>query len=427
MRGALTRRDYLLQADLLEFADRPCVLTIANDVTEIRQANQARHALLGAESASQAKTEFLSRMSHELRTPLNAVLGFAQLLQSDPNHPLSAHHQTQVEHIRRAGWHLLTLINDVLDVAKIEAGKTEVEERGVALVDLLDEVMLLNEPAAIEHSVGMTALYRRDARIGVLADPRRLRQVMINLLSNAIKYNRPGGRVTLDIVLRSGQTHIHVEDTGLGMTPEQLAHLYEPFNRLGRERITVEGSGLGLALTRQLVHLMRGQIEITSDAGVGTRVTVSLQTHDAAESLDGSADATPTLSAEASDEDPTGVVLYIEDNPVNLLLVEQFLSRWPRVLLVQAENGTDGIALARTTKPDVILLDMRLPDMEGTDVLAALENFPLTPCRVIALSASAMPEDVKAARLAGAFDYWTKPLNFEQFRVEMARLLHTKP
>jgi PAS domain S-box-containing protein len=417
-------RDYLLQADIIEFAGQACVLTIANDVTDLRQAEQARLAQAAAESASHAKTDFLSRMSHELRTPLNAVLGFSQLLQGDSKQALTASQDAQVEHIRQAGWHLLALINDVLDVSKIEAGRVQVEERGVDLPDLLDEAVRINEGAAAQQGVAIVASYRLGERTFVWADPARLRQVVINLLSNAIKYNRRNGRVEVSVSVDGERTFIDVVDNGLGMTTEQLQHLYEPFNRLGRERHGIEGTGLGLALTRQLVQLMHGEIEVESEVGVGTRVRVHMPSHQAVPPSDHMPLAPQPTTSGGEEAAPCGVVLYIEDNPVNLLLVEQLLLRWPGVVLVQAENGSDGIAMARTAEPDLILLDMRLPDMDGLAVLNALQRDEATRgCRVVSLSASAMPDEVAAARQAGAFDYWTKPLDFDHFLREVRRLL----
>ena len=421
--------EFPIEASISKLGQEETVLmtVVIRDASEMRRAEQARLAQAAAESASLAKTEFLSHMSHELRTPLNAVLGFSQLLQSDVQDPLSTGHQAQVEHIRRAGWHLLALVNDVLDVSKIEAGKVDVEERSVDLLDLMDEVVRISDAAASQQGVAIAATYRRSEGVLVWADPRRLRQVMINLVSNAIKYNRPGGAVEISIAIEDDQTHIDVQDSGLGMSAGQMAHLYEPFNRLGREGIAVEGTGLGLALTRQLVLLMHGRIDITSEAGVGTRVRVTMPSHDSVAPSSAFAPLDSPPVAVGDDSSPTGVVLYIEDNPVNLLLVEQLLLRWPGVVLAQAENGMDGIALARSAKPDLILLDMRLPDMDGLAVLAALHDEGVsTDCPVIALSASAMPDEVSAAQKAGAFDYWTKPLNFEHFLREMRRLLAPK-
>jgi CheY-like chemotaxis protein/anti-sigma regulatory factor (Ser/Thr protein kinase) len=362
-------------------------------------------------------------MSHELRTPLNAVLGFSQLLQSDSKSPLTSSQHAQVEHIRMAGWHLLTLINDVLDVSKIEAGRVDIEERGVDLMALLDESVRINDGSAAQRGINIIPTYRSLGRLFVRADPARLRQVMINLLSNAIKYNRDGGRVDVSVSIETDEIHITVADTGMGMNHEQLQHLFEPFNRLGREHHGIEGTGLGLALTRQLVLLMHGRIEVNSEEGVGTCVRVAMPLHEPIHQLEA---ATLPVHSETSDVEglPAGVVLYIEDNPVNVLLIEQLLLRWPDVVLLQAETGRDGIALAQTAQPNLILLDMQLPDMNGLEVLAELgrqDNTRGLP--VVALSASAMPDEISAARETGALDYWTKPLDFEYFLREMRRLL----
>jgi PAS domain S-box-containing protein len=417
--------EFPIEASISKLGDGEAVLmtVVVRDATESRRAEHARLAQTAAESASRAKTDFLSRMSHELRTPLNAVLGFSQLLQGDAEDPLSPGQHSQVEHIRQAGWHLLALINDVLDVSKIEAGQVDVERHSVDLPELLDEAVRLNEAAAQQHGITLDAAYRRARRVHVWADPIRLRQVMINLLSNAIKYNQSGGSVQVQV--RREQQHVRIEvlDSGLGMTADQLEHLYEPFNRLGREHGGIEGTGLGLALTRQLVQLMNGRIDVQSEVGAGTQVCVTLLAHDTSPREPVGAPPRPAHPLVEGDS-PSGVVLYIEDNPVNLLLVEQLLSRWPGLVLAQAENGRDGIAMARSARPDLILLDMQLPDMSGLQVLAALRDDATSQhCRVVALSASAMPDEMSAARAAGAFDYWTKPLDFDHFFREMKRLL----
>jgi CheY-like chemotaxis protein len=250
----------------------------------------------------------------------------------------------------------------------------------------------------------------------------RLRQVMLNVVSNSIKYNRAGGRVEISLAQRGTNAEIEVADTGIGMTQEQLGHLYEPFNRLGRERGDVEGTGLGLALSRQLAELMRGSIDIQSRPGEGTRVLVTLEL--ATEHAAGAAPALEASDALATQRDPRGVVLYIEDSKVNLLLVQEMLKQWPEVTLLQAETGRDGLMLARSAAPDLVLLDMRLPDMTGEQVLAALRAEPATASlKVYALSASAMPDEVAAAREAGANDYWTKPLDVDRFLRELSRVL----
>ena len=395
---------------------------------ERKQAEVEAAARVAAEASSRAKSEFLSRMSHELRTPLNAVLGFSQLLLADAQNRLTAQQLGQLEHIRGAGWHLLALINDLLDVSRIEIGQLRVQAEAVELGPLIDEALYMTEPLAKLQGVRLDAVDQEQRCAWVVADPIRLRQVLINLLSNAVKYNRPGGSVRIEVSDDGMAVLIDVIDSGIGMTPEQLLHLYEPFNRLGQERSGVQGTGIGLVLTRQLVRLMEGRMDVDSEVGRGTRVRVSLQAHRTTRPYEPSAFMSsihaalddPTEDASA----PAGVVLYIEDNPVNLMLVEQLLARWSAVFLVQAEDGASGIELARTLRPDVLLLDMQLPDMDGFAILNSLRADPATrELVVVALSASAMPESVAQAREHGVSEYWTKPLDFDRFLADMQRLL----
>jgi PAS domain S-box-containing protein len=417
-------REFPIEASISRLGQGESALmtVVIRDATDLRQAQEARIAQVAAESASRAKTDFLSRMSHELRTPLNAVLGFAQLLQGDKQEPMTSSQFNQVERIRVAGWHLLALINDVLDVSKIEAGHVSVEDRRVDVLDVLEEAIRINQPGADELGIRVIATCRQAQPVSVWGDPRRLRQIVINLLSNAIKYNRPAGSVEVRVAGDAHHTHIDIIDTGIGMDSGQLEHLYEPFNRLGRERNGIEGTGLGLALTRQLVHLMHGEIEVHSTVGVGTRMRVTLRTNLEPDSQPGTLE--PQSEGGVDADEPAGLVLYIEDNAVNFMVVEHLLLRWPRVTLLHAETGAQGVALARSAAIDLVLLDMRLPDMEGADVLAELRLDPTTRgLRVVALSASAMPEEVDAAAKAGALQYWTKPLEFDSFLKNMRRLL----
>ncbi|MBT9525053.1 MAG: response regulator [Rhizobacter sp.] len=417
--------DLLTSAELIDYQGEPCRLTVSLDITEHKRREQAERARFDAETHSRAKTEFLSRMSHELRTPLNAVLGFSQLLQSNANEPLSERQRVQVESIRQAGWHLLALINDVLDVSRIESGHLQVEVRGVDLAAVLDEVFDLVRAQAEAAGVRLEAAYRQTAlAVVVLADPLRLRQVLLNLASNAVKYNRKGGSVRVGVKTAADGVVIEIADTGLGMTHEQLDHLFEPFNRLGREHSEIEGTGIGLVLTRQLLVLMQGQLAIESEAGRGTTVRVTLQQAHAASQREGLLARPGAWQGESGAEQPEGVVLYIEDNPINLLIVEQLLLGWPGIRLVQAETGQHGIELAQSLHPDLVLLDMRLPDMSGPQILNAFKADPCTSgLRVVALSASAMPDEVALARSCGAFDYWTKPLDFDRFMADLKRLL----
>jgi PAS domain S-box-containing protein len=418
----------LMNAEPIEYLGQSCCLVMSLDITELRAAEEASRALAQAQAASQAKTQFLSRMSHELRTPLNAVLGFSGLLRQEAAGRLSAQELAQLDHVQQAGWHLLRLINDVLDLSRIEAGQFGVNARGLELAPLLDEALQMSQPLATDRDVAIHASYRQDPPAWTLADPTRLRQVVLNVLSNAIKYNRPGGSVGVEVARRADHAAIVVRDTGLGMSPGQLAHLFEPFNRLGRDKQGFEGTGIGLALTRQLMQLMNGDIEVSSEEGRGTCVTLTLpRTEGPSQDASATANRPPDVVAEDA-ASPQGTVLYIEDNAVNTLLVEQLLARWRDVRFVAAANGTAGIGMAIALRPDLVLLDLQLPDLDGLEVLARLRaHDALQGVPVIVLSASAMPDDIAQALGRGATDYWTKPLDFQGFLSGIARLLRHEP
>lgn len=417
-RGDARPTQELFNAEPIDYMGEACLLVMSLDITDLHEAQQVREALARAESASRAKTEFLSRMSHELRTPLNAVLGFAELLRQGAQGRLTPQELAQLDLLQQAGWHLLTLINDVLDVSRIEAGHLVVQAETLALLPLLDEAMQMTRRAADERAVSLVPAYDACAPVGVRADPTRLRQVVLNLLSNAVKYNRPGGVVTVSLRVEPEWVHLQIEDTGLGMTNEQLSHLFEPFNRLGRERGAIEGTGIGLALTRQLLRLMQGNIGVDSKLGIGTCVSVSLPR---VESVPCVPEQPLPQTAPAA---PRGTVLYVEDNDVNALLVEQILARWADLRFVRAHDGTSGFELARSLQPDLLLLDMQLPDIDGLEVLRRVKADAATRhlC-VVALSASAMPEEVARATQLGADEYWTKPLAVDRFLADVARLM----
>jgi PAS domain S-box-containing protein len=381
------------------------------DVTEAKMAEvrQREHELALRES--RAKSEFLSRMSHELRTPLNAVLGFAQLLLIGKD-TLAPQARSKVTHIQSAGEHLLALIDDVLDLSSLESGQLRLDLQPVRLDEALSEALPLVQALAQGHGVSVHA----GALDGTaLVDRTRLRQMLINLLTNAIKYNRPQGRVTVTSAIEGEHVLLQVRDTGLGMTPDQLAHLFEPFNRLGREREGIEGTGIGLTVVKALARRMNGEIGVESQAGVGSTFSVRLPRAEQAASNA----AAPPIAAPATPHPAlarNGSLLYIEDNPVNLLLVEELLRMRPGISFHAASTGLAGVAQAGRLLPDLILIDIQLPDIDGFEVLRHLrqqEGTAATPC--IALSANAMPEDVQRARSAGFCDYWTKPIVFADF------------
>jgi PAS domain S-box-containing protein len=402
--------------------DALLMTVMARDVTQIRQAEKAQLARIAAEAANSAKTEFLSRISHELRTPLNAVLGFAELLRNEAQGSLNARQQEQLGLVLQAGHHLRLLIGEMLDISRIESGQLQVEMRDFELCELLAGALRMCEPQASERRVSLQTGFTPGCTVLMRSDPARLHQVLLNLLSNAIKYNRAEGWVRLELERDLHFVHIVVRDNGLGMSAEQQAQLFQPFNRLGRERSDVEGTGIGLVLVRQLVGLLGGEISVSSRLGEGTVVRVTLPASDGRALAElARPHAEPMRQGEKR-----GLVLYIEDNPINTILVEQLLSRWPDTQLVTAVDGASGLERARALRPDVVLLDMQLPDMSGMDVLRELKGDTATrDLVVVALSASAVPKDVAAARAAGALDYWTKPIDFDAFLDGLGRLLST--
>ncbi|HET9643203.1 MAG TPA: response regulator, partial [Burkholderiaceae bacterium] len=399
-----------------------------------RELAASRAELLGAleqknrelEQASRVKSEFVSRMSHELRTPLNAVIGFSQLLVANVETPLSERQRRQVEAILQAGCHLLALVDDILDVSRIESGQMQIERACVPLRELLEEVLELMASQARSRDVRFEPAYREQPPVWAWGDRVRVRQALLNIVSNAVKYNRPGGSVRAEVSTGGACACVQVIDTGFGMTGEQMQHLYEPFNRLGRERDGIEGTGIGLTLTRQLLQLMQGSLEIESEPERGTTVRVMLPA-----ALAGDQEWQPVAPQsfdETADGDPGGIVLYIEDNPINMMLVEHALAfNLPKVRLVQAELGYKGIELAQTLRPDIVLLDMRLPDLDGADVLRTLRSDAQThDLYVVTLSASAMEEDIVSARECGASECWTKPLDIERFVGDVQRVLRER-
>jgi len=391
-------------------------VSVLEDTTGRRQAEAALLAARAAERANAAKTEFLSRMSHELRTPLNAVLGFAQLLQLDKNHPLQPEQRSRVHHIENAGAHLLAMINDVLDLSRIESGGMMLAPETLAVPALVQESLALIDTLAQASEV----LLRVEpppgagAAVQLHADHLRMRQVLVNLLSNAVKYNRRGGSVTVRWSVADGRVAIQVSDTGRGLSAEQRTHLFEPFNRLGAERSNVEGTGIGLVVTNRLVLLMGGTLAVESQPGVGSSFTVTLPAAPA-DGADAAAGA-PGTGAAPPGEDRMRKVLYAEDNPMNVELVREVMSLRSDCRLLIARNGREAVAMALSERPDLLLLDMHLGDMTGLDVKAQLAQDPAlakVPC--IALSADAMPEPIAEAKRAGFKAYLTKPLEVGAF------------
>ncbi len=403
--------------------DDMLMTVVLRDVSGVRSAEAAHQAQLRAEAGRQAMSEFVARMSHEMRAPLNAVLGFSQLLQGDEHEPLAPGQAQRVEQIRAAGWHLLRLIADASDLSIVEAGALRLEVSRVALDAVIDEALAICETQARARGIRVHRHGPGGEALHVDGDALRLRQALINVLSNAVKYNRDGGAIDIRAARDGDCVRVEVGDTGLGMTGEQLAHLYETFNRLGRERDVAEGTGIGLVLTRQLVERMHGRLEIDSEAGQGTQVRITLPAAARAEAP-AVPPPPPPADAKTAIDLPPLVQLYIEDNPVNALLVQQLLARWPQIELVHAEDGLAGLELARRLRPDLVLLDMHLPDMDGAEVLDELKRDPDTAALgVVVLSASEHPHDARRAREAGALEYWTKPLDLRSFPADVIRVI----
>jgi signal transduction histidine kinase/CheY-like chemotaxis protein len=373
-----------------------------------------RRAREAAEEANRSKSEFLSRMSHELRTPLNAVLGFAQLLEveelGDANHD-------SVRQIIRGGRHLLDLINEVLDITRIETGAFQLSPEPVLVSEALADVTALTGPLASQAGVHLVSGSSSRCNVHVLADRQRLNQILLNLISNAIKYNRPGGTVSVTCEPGDGATlRIGVHDTGPGIRPEHIDLLFTPFERLGAEQTTVEGTGIGLALSRRLAEAMGGTLDVDTTPGQGSTFWLTLPVVEAPvdryERLHGG-----VTEPAAAPGRPIRTVLYIEDNLANLRLVERILASDPSVELVAAMQGRLGVDLAREHRPALILLDLHLPDLSGDEVLRQLRDDPATRGIPVAiLSADATPGQVRRLLAEGAHSYLTKPLDVAELR-----------
>ncbi len=394
-------------------------VAIRTDITERKIKEKA--ALIAqeeAERANRAKSEFLSAMSHELRTPLNAILGFGQLLDTDPDYPLSAEQKESVDHIIKGGSHLLELINEVLDLAKIESGKLSFSIEPVAPGPVLKSCMTMAAKLAAEHNIEIDDQTAVTTLPQIMADQTRLKQVLLNLISNAIKYNRKNGRVTIASELVD-QDHLRfmVSDTGMGIPADRQAELFQPFHRLGHEGSTIEGTGIGLTISQKLIGLMGGNIDFESIEGEGSTFSIVLPLADskAADKANEDLDARPAPDADLSGGKTNRIVLYIEDNPANLQLMSKIIKRVPGLELITAHTAEIGLTMAKHEHPDLILMDINLPGMDGIEAMGHLQaNNKTRHIPVIAVSAAAMVRDIERGREAGFRDYLTKPINVDQ-------------
>lgn len=375
--------------------------------------DQMEIAKAAAEKANLAKSEFLSSMSHELRTPLNAILGFAQLLEVGTPRPTPAQ-KLRVDEIIKAGWYLLELINEILDLALIESGKVTLLIESVSLMDVMLECMAMIEPQAQQHGIKII-LHPIDNTWLAKADRTRVKQVLLNLLSNAIKYNSKQGTIEVACTLNTtARIRISIKDSGAGLSPEQLAQLFQSFNRLGQEAGLEQGTGIGLVVSKHLVELMGGSIGVESTVGVGSEFWIELMSDGALHNVD-NATANVTPIPVARNNPALSTVLYVEDNLVNIMLVEHIISDLPHLRLLSASDGVQGIALARSQLPAIILLDITLPDMSGIDVLKMLQLDPSTAhIPLIALSGNALASNIQQGLEAGFFRYLTKPIKVKE-------------
>jgi PAS domain S-box-containing protein len=395
------------------------LLGISEDITERKHADEAvRDAKEQAERANRAKSEFLSRMSHELRTPLNSILGFGQLLEMNE---LTEDQRESVHYILKSGRHLLTLINEVLDISRIEAGTLSISPEPVAIHALLGDLVTMVSPLAAERDIRVE-VRRPEGNSHVYADQQRLKQVLLNLLSNAIKYNREGGKVSVDCEHAGPNLRILVRDTGRGIPAERLSQVFSPFDRLGAEDGEIEGTGLGLAISQHLVQMMGGTLSVDSEPGTGSTFTVELALVE--ETAEPAASESTVRAYECDHNQPSARLLYVEDNPANIKLIERVLERRRDTTVEAALQGRLGIELARHQQPDVILLDLHLPDLTGEEVLSALKSDPRTEkIPVIMLTADASRHQAKRLQDLGADAYLTKPLDVPTFLATLDTVL----
>ncbi len=399
-------------------------LLIGTDNSARKQVElELKEAMGVAKKANLAKSDFLSSMSHELRTPLSAILGFAQLIESGSPLPTPSQKRS-IEQILKAGWYLLELINEVLDLALIESGKLSLSPEPMSLVEVMLECQAMIESQAEKRGISVR-FPQFEIPYFVIADRTRVKQVLINLLSNAIKYNRPDGTVVVTYSASpAGRVRICVEDSGEGLPPGKLAQLFQPFNRLGQEASTEQGTGIGLVVSKRLIELMGGAIGVESTVGKGSVFWIELNLTAERQTIEMAAAPTPGIQTKIPADAQLRTLLYVEDNAANLMLVEDLIARRADLRLLSAQDGLQGITIARTAQPDVILMDINLPGISGIRALKILAEDPATAhIPVVALSANAMPHDIERGLEAGFYRYLTKPIKVNEFMATLDRAL----
>jgi PAS domain S-box-containing protein len=404
-------------------AEGGIVKTIWDLTQDVRIAAELRHAQGSAEAASAAKSEFLSSMSHELRTPLNAILGFAQLLERDRKEPLSARHKERAGQILRGGEHLLRLIDDILDLSRIEAGRVSISKEPVSVPEVLEQVRRTLEPMAVRAAVRFEVAPVAAGLPKVAADRVRFSQIVMNFGSNAIKYNRPGGAVTLRVSHEGGTIRVTVSDTGIGVPEGKQDKLFQPFQRAGQETGPIEGTGIGLVISKRLAELMDGSVGFRSTPGIGSEFWVELPAE--APSERAYPVAAPGAAPDSRLEGQVGrLILYVEDNPANVAFMRDVLGDFEGIELASVPTAEMGIAVARARRPDVVVMDINLPGMSGLEALGVLRSTAETSAiPVIALTAAASERDRQRGIDAGFFRYLTKPVKVDELVSALETLL----
>ena len=407
-------------------ADGGTVAIIADMTDDVRRESELLRARESAEEASAAKSEFLSSMSHELRTPLNAVLGFAQLLQRDKKTPLNERQQERLSHVLRGGEHLLRLIDDVLDLARIEAGRVSMSAEPVDVGPVIEEVIATLEPMASRTEVSIVRTPLPSDLVPVHADRTRLAQVLMNYGSNAIKYGKKGGTVAFRVERRDRAVRVTVVDDGLGIADAHRARIFEPFHRAGQETGPIEGTGIGLAISKRLAELMGSTVGFETELGKGSSFWVEVPAH-AADRPERAAVATgPAVRPPMPTE--SRVVVYIEDNPSNIAFMRDMVGDFPHIELLTAHTAEIGLELCRARRPALVILDINLPGMNGFEAMRRLREWPETrDVPVVGLSAAAMPRDLQRGRDAGFLRYLTKPVQVAELVEVFDQVLRTDP
>jgi len=401
------------------------VVTIGDVTDEVRHEEALRGAQAQAEAASSAKSEFLASMSHELRTPLNAILGFAQLLQRDKKMPLSDRHQERVEHVVKGGEHLLRLIDDVLDLSRIEAGRVLISPEAVALPDVFSEVHSTLLPMATRHKNDLVVEPVPADLPEITADRTRFKQILMNFGSNAIKYGRPDGHTTIRAAVSGDYVRVTVIDDGFGIPEDKHDKIFQPFQRAGQETGPIEGTGIGLAITKRLAELMSGRVGFQSDPGRGSQFWLELPVHRTQpEPASTGNRARPEESRLSGSEGPRFLIVYIEDNPSNIAFMEALLGDFDRVELLTAPTAEIGIELVRARKPQLVIMDINLPGISGFEATRRLREWEETrDIPVVALSAAAMIRDSALIVDAGFYRYLTKPVKVDELTEVLEEIL----